>query len=171
MKGNVCSSTLPIFKNWIIGFYIIDFWELYTLDTAFFRYIFANISSLQLDFSFSWQCFLFSFIFNENSFYFFLQPCPHGMWALVPWLEIKLMPTPAVKAQILNHCTIRKASFFFFESFFFPFFSLIFISWRLITLQYCSGFCHRLTWISHGFTLFPMPIPPPASQSGLRLLR
>ena len=26
--------------------------------------------------------------------------------------------------------------------FFFPF---IFISWRLITLQYCSGFCHMLT--------------------------
>ena len=26
------------------------------------------------------------------------------------------------------------------------FFSFIFISWRLITLQYCSGFCHTLTW-------------------------
>ena len=26
--------------------------------------------------------------------------------------------------------------------YFFPF---IFISWRLITLQYCSGFCHTLT--------------------------
>ena len=24
-------------------------------------------------------------------------------------------------------------------------FSFIFISWRLITLQYCSGFCHTLT--------------------------
>ena len=30
------------------------------------------------------------------------------------------------------------------------FFSFIFISWRLITLQYCSGFCHTLTWITHG---------------------
>ena len=29
-----------------------------------------------------------------------------------------------------------------FQIFFF--FSFIFISWRLITLQYCSGFCH--TW-------------------------
>ena len=28
---------------------------------------------------------------------------------------------------------------------FFSFFSFIFISWRLITLQYCSGFCHTLT--------------------------
>ena len=33
----------------------------------------------------------------------------------------------------------RKAFLFFF---FFPFIS---ISWRLITLQYCSGFCHTLT--------------------------
>ena len=32
--------------------------------------------------------------------------------------------------------------------FFFPF---IFISWRLITLQYCSGFCH---------TCVPHPDPP-----------
>ena len=28
---------------------------------------------------------------------------------------------------------------------FFFFFPFIFISWRLITLQYCSGFCHTLT--------------------------
>ena len=32
------------------------------------------------------------------------------------------------------------------------FFPFIFISWRLITLQYCSGFCYTLAWISHGFT-------------------
>ena len=40
------------------------------------------------------------------------------------------------------------------------FFSFIFISWRLITLQYCSGFCHTLTWISHRFTCVPHPDPP-----------
>ena len=43
------------------------------------------------------------------------------------------------------------------------FFSFIFISWRLITLQYYSGFCHTLTWISHGFTCVPILIPPPTS--------
>ena len=49
-------------------------------------------------------------------------------------------------------------------SHFFFFFSFINISWRLITLQYCSGFCHTLTWISHGFTCVPHPeLPPPAS--------
>ena len=41
---------------------------------------------------------------------------------------------------------------------FFP--PFIFISWRLITLQYCSGFCHTLTWISHRFTCVPHPVPP-----------
>ena len=39
------------------------------------------------------------------------------------------------------------------------------ISWRLITLQYCSGFCHTLTRRSHGFTCIPHPNPllPPHS--------
>ena len=46
-----------------------------------------------------------------------------------------------------------------FLSFFF--FSLIFNSRRLVTLQYCSGFCHTLTWISHGFTCVHHPDPPP----------
>ena len=37
-------------------------------------------------------------------------------------------------------------------------FSFIFISWRLITLQYCSGFCHTLTWISPKETLSSLVI-------------
>ena len=50
-------------------------------------------------------------------------------------------------------------------------FSFIFISWRLNTLQYCSGFCHTLTWINHGFTCIPYPDPPlpppfPPNSSG-----
>ena len=40
------------------------------------------------------------------------------------------------------------------------FFLFTFISWRLITLQYCSGFCYTLTWISHGLTCIPHPDPP-----------
>ena len=53
-------------------------------------------------------------------------------------------------------------SFFFplsFFTFFKLFFSFIFISWKLTTLQYCSGFCHTLTWISHGYTCVPHPVP------------
>ena len=48
----------------------------------------------------------------------------------------------------------QEAFYFFFLIFF------IFISWRLITLQHCSGFCHTLKWISHGFTCIPHPGPP-----------
>ena len=40
------------------------------------------------------------------------------------------------------------------------FFYFIFISWRLITLQYWSGFCDTLTWVSHGFTCFAHPDAP-----------
>ena len=43
----------------------------------------------------------------------------------------------------------------------------LFISWRLITLQYCSGFCHTLTWISHGYTCVPHPNPPSLSTQSL----
>ena len=39
------------------------------------------------------------------------------------------------------------------------FFLFNFISRRLITLQYCSGFCHILIWVSHGFTCVPHPEP------------
>ena len=46
------------------------------------------------------------------------------------------------------------------------FFNLfIYFNWRLITLQYCGGFCHTLTWISHGCTCVPAswtPLPPPS---------
>ena len=31
--------------------------------------------------------------------------------------------------------------------------------WSLNTLQYCSGFCHTFTWISHGYTCVPHPEP------------
>ena len=36
----------------------------------------------------------------------------------------------------------------------------IYFNWRLITLHYCSGFCHTLTWISRGCTCVPHPEPP-----------
>ena len=40
-----------------------------------------------------------------------------------------------------------------------------FFNWRLITLQYCGGFCYTFTWISHGCTCVPhpeLPLPPPS---------
>ena len=48
---------------------------------------------------------------------------------------------------------------------------LIYFNWRLITLQYCSVFCHTLMWISHGCTYVrhpepPNPRPSPSHPSG-----
>ena len=37
---------------------------------------------------------------------------------------------------------------------------LIYFNWRPITLKYCGGFCHTLTWISHGCTCVPHSEPP-----------
>ena len=57
----------------------------------------------------------------------------------------------------------HKFTFFCLFCFLFLFFlskAFFFISWRLITLQHCSGFCHTLKWISHGFTCVPHPDPP-----------
>ena len=39
-------------------------------------------------------------------------------------------------------------------------YKFIYFNWRLIALQYCSGFCHTLTWIHHGCTCIPHPEPP-----------
>ena len=61
-------------------------------------------------------------------------------------------------SRVFSSATVQKHQFFCAQLSFF--FSFIFISWRLITLQYCSGFCHTLTWISHGFTCIPHPDPP-----------
>ena len=44
----------------------------------------------------------------------------------------------------------------FFSVFIYKF---IYFNWRLITLQYCGGFCHTLTWISHRCTCVPYPEP------------
>ena len=64
---------------------------------------------------------------------------------------------------------------FSFSYFFFCFSFLknlfIYFNWRLITLQYCRGFCHTLTWISHGCTCVPhseapLPLPSPSHLSG-----
>ena len=66
-----------------------------------------------------------------------------------------------------NKSIIKNMIYFIFFNFFFIFF----ISWRLITLQYCSGFCHTLNWISHGFTCVShpdSPLPPPSPPNPSR---
>ena len=71
----------------------------------------------------------------------------------------RLMTWNILQNSLVSCCSFPQPlppyTFFFLFSFFFFFFI-----WRLIILQYCSGFCHILTWISHGFTCVPDPEPP-----------
>ena len=66
-----------------------------------------------------------------------------------------ISPT-GLKMNFVNSWSVWELSF----SSFFIIFLFYLISWRLITLQYCSGFCHTLTWISLGYTCIPHPDPP-----------
>ena len=51
-------------------------------------------------------------------------------------------------------CMSPKKAFFLRNHF------LNYLNWRLMTLQYCGGFWHTFTWISHGYTCVPHPDPP-----------
>ena len=42
---------------------------------------------------------------------------------------------------------------------------LLYLNWRLITLQYCGGFCHTLTWIRRVYMCPPSRTLPPTSLS------
>ena len=53
----------------------------------------------------------------------------------------------------------------YWKDFFFFFFSFIFISWRLITLQYCSVFVIHWHESAMDLHVFPIPIPSPTSLS------
>ena len=72
-------------------------------------------------------------------------------WSPLGWTGWISLQSKGV-SRVFSSTTVQKQQSFFF--------SFIFISWRLITLQYCSGLCHTLTWISHGFTCIPHPDPP-----------
>ena len=95
------------------------------------------------------------------------SPRVKGFLALVMWLATKndaLSANTFDEVVAFTKCFCSLCShFFYFEKlqrlvFFFP--PFIFIRWRLITLQYCNGFCDTLTSISHGFACVPHPDPP-----------
>ena len=98
-------------------------------------------------------------LLNLLHYYFCVIFCFFGCEVcgiLVPWSGIEPTP-PTLEGKVLTTGLLGKSLLYVFKglsmfTFFFPF---IFIRWRLITLQYCSGFCHTLTWISHGFTCVP----------------
>ena len=86
-------------------------------------------------------------------------------WGAIPFYRVSSWPMESLTSPTMEGGffttsatwealdSVPKQLFFFLPAVFF-------ISWRLITLQYCSGFYHTLTWISHGFTCVPHSEPP-----------
>ena len=79
-------------------------------------------------------------------------------------------PKVACKLEFCNSNSLKDSIFFLNGKKFYKAknFFLVYFNWRLITLQYCGGFCHTLTWISHGCTCVPpwpsLPIHPSGSS-------
>ena len=93
---------------------------------------------------------------NYWSFSFSISPSSkYSGWFPLGWTGLISLLSRGL-SRVFSRITVL---FFFF-----------FFSWRLITLQYCSGFCHKLTRISHGFTCIPHPDPLPTSLSARSLL-
>ena len=69
--------------------------------------------------------------------------------------ESGLLPPPAFLSICIFVCVCGVGG---------DYFILFYFNRRLITLQYCGGFCHTFTWISHGCTCVPHPDPPSPSQ-------
>ena len=61
-------------------------------------------------------------------------------------------------SRVFSNTTVQKHQFFSTQLSFFK--KIIYFNWSLITLHYYCGFCHTLTWISHGCTCVPHPEPP-----------
>ena len=92
------------------------------------------------------------------------QKCFFKMAVLFQWLTVLKMKL----WFFFTYYHILFVNFFYFLLFsycptiFFFIFSFIFISWRLITLQYCSGFCHTLTSWTPILNPLPTSLPIPS---------
>ena len=136
-----------------------------------------HVSMWELDYKESWalknRCFL-TVVLEKTFFFFFysdqirefnnnkIQSIFHSQIlsaaSIISFVAIFCFPQSRIQYRKHNAFPfIFMALFYFIKK---NFFSFIYISWRIITLQYCSGFCHTLIWISHGFTCFPHPDPP-----------
>ena len=76
-------------------------------------------------------------------------------WVAIPFSRGSSQP----RDQTQVSC-ITGRFFFLLDSFFIYLKKINLFNWRLITLQYCSGFCQTLTRISHGCTCIPHPETP-----------
>ena len=85
----------------------------------------------------------------------------HGFSRQEYWSGLPLTsPVWACSLLDIFEKTVYFSPLFSIWEFLFIFKKFIYFNWRLITLQYCSGFCHTFTWIRHGCTCIPHPEPP-----------
>ena len=117
------------------------------VDTSYFKITTSHVWTLSKYYGHQNSIEIYLFTFFIVSYYEIQEVFNFGKWK---WEHISF---PSLPPGNENRWKKGKALLLFF-------FSFTFISWRLITLQYCSGFCHTLTWISHGFTCIPHPYPP-----------
>ena len=47
----------------------------------------------------------------------------------------------------------------------FPFLFQFCFNWRIITVQYCDGFCHTSIWVGHTYKCVPLILNPPPTSS------
>ena len=77
-------------------------------------------------------------------------------WTQASSLQADSLPSePPWKPCTLVISPIELPSLFWIYHSLFLLFLFAYFNWRLITLQYCGGFCHTLTWINHGCTCVP----------------
>ena len=99
------------------------------------------------------MCLLFNMLSRLVTAFLPKSKCLLVSWLLSPSAvilepkKIKSVPVSIVSPSICHEVMELEAVIFVFQMFSFVSFcfSFIFISWRLITLQHCSGFCHTLT--------------------------
>ena len=98
---------------------------------------------------FSCKCFIVSGLTFKSSilfkFIFVYGVRNHSDFTLT-W-SCPVLPAPFIEPPLSKNKVPVGAWVYFwaFCLFFSFFFSVMFISWRLITLQYCSAFCHTFT--------------------------
>ena len=56
------------------------------------------------------------------------------------------------------------------DSFNLVFLKFIYFNWKIITLQYCIGFCHTVTWINHRYICIPSLLNLPLSTHFLQVV-
>ena len=107
---------------------------------------------------------------KRSSISVYFQPLSlvFGVYKYLPLHNPYKFPKVAYKLEFCNSNSLKDSIFFLNGKKFYKAKNfLIYFNWRLITLQYCGGFCHTLTWISHGCTCVPHPDPPsPSHPSG-----